>query len=101
VSVFLLARRTISRILCVEMAGTHNGDAMMRGYIAKILPGNARMVRLAASAPGAPTTAGDEDGAQVTTVFGERGLAKTAQDAQPVKEAKAAPKRKGRKSARA
>jgi acyl-CoA hydrolase/GNAT superfamily N-acetyltransferase len=55
----------------------------VRGFIAEILPGNERMVRLAANAPGAQTTAQDEDAIQVTIVFGEQDLAKATKGATP------------------
>jgi acyl-CoA hydrolase len=43
----------------------------VRGFVAEILPGNARMRRLIANAPGAATTTRDEESLQVTLLFGE------------------------------
>lgn len=43
----------------------------VRGFIAEILPGNHRMIRLAAKTGGMVTTTRDEDGVHVTTIFTE------------------------------
>ncbi|WP_119389347.1 GNAT family N-acetyltransferase [Taklimakanibacter lacteus] len=78
----------------------------VRGFIAEILPGNERMVRLAASATGEATTTRDEDSLQVTVLFGEPGAAKVQEsEATPTKAAAAkkpakAAARKGKRSSK-
>lgn len=78
------------------------GYAMARGvkgFIAEILASNARMVRLAANAPGVATTARDDDTVQVTILFSERAAAKSSKadtDAE-ARPAKAPVKRKARR----
>jgi acyl-CoA hydrolase/GNAT superfamily N-acetyltransferase len=57
----------------------------VRGFIAEILPGNARMIGLAANAPGGQTTTQDEGAIQVTIVFGEPGPAEATSEAKPTK----------------
>jgi RimJ/RimL family protein N-acetyltransferase len=57
----------------------------VRGFIAEILPSNARMISLAANAPGAQTTTQDDDAIQVTIVFGEPGPAEATNEAKPAK----------------
>jgi GNAT superfamily N-acetyltransferase len=57
----------------------------VRGFIAEILPSNARMIRLVASAPGGQTTTQDEDAIQVTIVFGEPGPAEATNEPKPAK----------------
>lgn len=75
----------------------------VRGFIFEILPGNERMIRLAANAPGVQTTARDEDAMQVTVLFGEHGTARATKDvtsAEPIEKAKppkAAAKRRGKR----
>jgi acyl-CoA hydrolase/GNAT superfamily N-acetyltransferase len=49
----------------------------VRGFIAEILPGNARMVGLASHAHGSATTMRDEDSIQITTLFLDHGQAGT------------------------
>ena len=44
----------------------------VRGFVAEILPGNARMLRLAARAPGMVTTSRDEDAVHVTILFADK-----------------------------
>lgn len=71
----------------------------VKGFIAEILANNARMVRLAANAPGVATTERDGDTIQVTILFSDRAAAKPAKpdaDAEE-KPAKAAAKRKARR----
>ncbi len=66
----------------------------VRGFVAEILPGNTRMVRLAARAPGKATTSRDEDTIHVTTLFADRTPAGAAAATGP----SAAPtRRRGRK----
>ena len=43
----------------------------VRGFVAEILPRNARMLRLASRARGAVTTSRDEDAVHVTVTFGD------------------------------
>lgn len=50
----------------------------VKGFIAEILANNARMVRLAANAPGVATTERDGDTIQVTILFSDRAAAKPA-----------------------
>lgn len=71
----------------------------VKGFIAEILANNARMVRLAANAPGVATTERDGDTIQVTILFSDRAAAKpTKPDADAEeKPAKAAAKRKARR----
>ncbi|MFZ5671414.1 MAG: GNAT family N-acetyltransferase [Pseudomonadota bacterium] len=71
----------------------------VKGFIAEILANNARMVRLAANAPGVATTERDGDTIQVTTLFSDRAAARPAKsDAEPEGKASKAPaKRKARR----
>jgi acyl-CoA hydrolase/L-amino acid N-acyltransferase YncA len=50
----------------------------VKGFVAEILANNARMVRLAANAPGVATTERDGDTIQVTILFSDRSPAKPA-----------------------
>lgn len=68
----------------------------VKGFVAEILANNARMVRLAANAPGVATTERDGDTIQVTTLFSDRAAAKPAAEAEE-KPAKATAKRKARR----
>jgi RimJ/RimL family protein N-acetyltransferase len=47
----------------------------VRGFVAEVLPGNERMLRLASRAKGAAETIRDEDTVRVTILFGEPGPA--------------------------
>lgn len=69
----------------------------VKGFIAEILANNARMVRLAANAPGVATTERDGDTIQVTTLFSDRAAAKPAKPDAEEKPAKDPPKRKTRR----
>lgn len=71
----------------------------VKGFIAEILANNARMVRLAANAPGVATTERDGDTIQVTTLFSDRAAAKPAKaDTKAEDKASKAPaKRKARR----
>lgn len=71
----------------------------VKGFIAEILANNARMVRLAANAPGVATTARDEDTIQVTILFSDRAAGRpTKPDADAgSKPVKGPPKRKARR----
>jgi acyl-CoA hydrolase/GNAT superfamily N-acetyltransferase len=73
----------------------------VRGFIAEILANNDRMVRLAANATGVATTTREDDTLQVTTLFSDGPAARPAKPddaAAEEKPAKAAPKRKSRRS---
>ncbi|MGE0241177.1 MAG: GNAT family N-acetyltransferase [Parvibaculaceae bacterium] len=75
----------------------------VRGLIAEILAGNERMVRLAAKAAGAATTTREDDTLQVTIIFSDRpaGAATDGRPEKPAAEekpAKAAPKRRSKRS---
>ncbi|HEX6013253.1 MAG TPA: GNAT family N-acetyltransferase, partial [Geminicoccaceae bacterium] len=48
----------------------------VRGFVAEILPRNARMLRLAGRASGVVTTSRDEDAVHVTVTFERRAEAK-------------------------
>ncbi len=74
----------------------------VKGFVAEILANNARMVRLAANAPGVATTERDGDTIQVTILFSDRAAAKPAKpDADgEEKSAKAPAKRKARRPAK-
>lgn len=69
----------------------------VKGFIAEILANNARMVRLAANAPGVATTERDGDTIQVTILFSDRAAAKPAKPDAEEKPAKDPPKRKTRR----
>jgi acyl-CoA hydrolase/N-acetylglutamate synthase-like GNAT family acetyltransferase len=71
----------------------------VKGFVAEILANNARMVRLAANAPGVATTERDGDTIQVTILFSDRAAARPAKaDADTEeKSAKSPPKRKARR----
>jgi len=69
----------------------------VKGFIAEILANNARMVRLAANAPGVATTERDGDTIQVTILFSDRAAAEPAKSDAEEKPAKAAAKRKARR----
>lgn len=71
----------------------------VKGFIAEILANNARMVRLAANAPGVATTERDGDTIRVTTLFSDRTAAKPANaDTKAEDKASKAPaKRKARR----
>lgn len=69
----------------------------VKGFIAEILANNARMVRLAANAPGVATTERDGDTIQVTILFSDRAAAKPAKPDAEEKPAKDPPKRKARR----
>lgn len=71
----------------------------VKGFVAEILANNARMVRLAANAPGVATTERDGDTIQVTILFSDRTAAKPEKpDADAgEKPAKGSAKRKARR----
>jgi acyl-CoA hydrolase/N-acetylglutamate synthase-like GNAT family acetyltransferase len=71
----------------------------VKGFVAEILANNARMVRLAANAPGVATTERDGDTIQVTILFSDRATAKPAKPEVEAEEkaAKSPPKRKARR----
>jgi GNAT superfamily N-acetyltransferase len=71
----------------------------VRGFIFEVLPGNARMLRLAAGIKGVQTTSQDEDSMQVTTLFGAATPSKAA-DAPDGKPSKAKTKRPAKKASR-
>lgn len=69
----------------------------VRGFIFEILPGNERMLRLAARSEGAQTTSEDEDSMQVTTLFGQAKPADTPDEKPPKAKAKRPAKKTSRK----
>ncbi|MBK1867690.1 GNAT family N-acetyltransferase [Aestuariivirga sp. YIM B02566] len=69
----------------------------VKGFVAEILANNARMVRLAANAPGVATTERDGDTIQVTILFSDRAAARPAKPDAEEKPAKDPPKRKARR----
>lgn len=69
----------------------------VKGFVAEILANNARMVRLAANAPGVATTERDGDTIQVTILFSDRATAKPAKPEAEETSAKAPAKRKARR----